>query len=110
MGDTAAFLFLLGTALVAANLPWLTDRVLFVLPPPARGKREWVRLLEWFLMYWVVGLVGFGLEYRITGEIASQDWEFYVVTICLFLVFALPGFIYHHDLRRHLRKRRRRAS
>ncbi len=110
MGDTAAFLILVVVALVAANLPWLTDRVLFVLPTPARGKREWVRLLEWFIMYWAVGMVGLGLEYRLTGQVEPQDWEFYVVTVCLFLVFALPGFIYHHDLRRHLRKRRRRTG
>jgi hypothetical protein len=42
-----------------------------------------------------------------TGEIYHQDWVFYAVTISLFLVFALPGFIYRYDLRRQLRARRR---
>ncbi|MCP1674743.1 membrane protease YdiL (CAAX protease family) [Natronocella acetinitrilica] len=110
MNTTAAFLFLLLVALAGANLPWLTDRVLFILRPPPQGKREWIRLLEWFVMFCVVGVIAVGLEYRSTGQVESQDWEFYVVVICLFLVFALPGFIYHHDLRRHLRKRRRRAA
>lgn len=106
MSVTLGFILLLLVALVAANLPWLTDRVLFVLPAPARGKREWVRLLEWALMYAVIGALAVGLEYRTTGGVYPQGWEFYVTTLCLFLVFALPGFIYHHDLRRLLKKRR----
>ncbi|MCC5809913.1 MAG: DUF2818 family protein [Ectothiorhodospiraceae bacterium] len=106
MTDTLAFVLLLVIALTAANLPWLTDRVLFVLRPPEQGKREWVRLLEWLILYGVVGAIAAGIEYRLTGDIYPQGWEFYVVTICLFLVFALPGFIYHHDLRRLLNKRR----
>ncbi len=106
MSVTVAFALLLVAALVAANLPWLTERVLFVLRPPARGKREWVRLLEWALMYVVIGALAVGLEYRATGGVYPQGWEFYVTTLCLFLVFALPGFIYHHDLRRLLKKRR----
>jgi len=28
------------------------------------------------------------------GQIAHQDWEFYAVTSCLFIVFAFPGFVY----------------
>jgi hypothetical protein len=28
------------------------------------------------------------------GQLAPQDWEFYAVTRCLFLVFAFPGFVY----------------
>ncbi|MCC5858170.1 MAG: DUF2818 family protein [Ectothiorhodospiraceae bacterium] len=106
MSVTAGFILLLVAALVAANLPWLTERVLFVLPAPAQGKREWVRLLEWALMYLVIGALAVGIEYRVTGGVYAQEWEFYVTTLCLFLVFALPGFIYHHDLRRLLKKRR----
>lgn len=105
MGLDAAFVLLLLLSFLAANLPWLSNRVLFVLPEPRAGKREWVRLLEWMLFYGLVAALGAGLEYRIQGELHVQDWEFYVTTICLFLVFALPGFIYHHDLRWHLRKR-----
>ncbi len=107
---TAAIWLLLLAALVAANLPWLTERVLLVLAPPAHGKREWIRLLEWFLLYLAVGAFGHGLEYRQTGQLHAQDWEFYVATLCLFLVFALPGFIYRHDLSRHLKRRRPRRS
>jgi hypothetical protein len=106
MGETGAFLILFIAALIGANLPWFSERLLFLLPPPGGEKKEWMRLLEWFLMYWIVGGLAVGLEYRMTGDVYSQDWEFYVTTLCLFVVFALPGFIYHHDLRKYLWKRR----
>ena len=106
MGMTSAVLLLFVLALIAANLPWLTERRFLVLPAPAEGKREWVRLLEWLLLFGVTGGLAAGIERGVTGDIYSQDWEFWVVNLCLFAVFALPGFIYHHDLRRYLRKRR----
>ena len=103
---TAAIILLFVLALVAANLPWLTERRFLLLPPTAAGKREWVRLLEWLLLFGITGLLAAGLEHRVTGDIYAQDWEFWVVNLCLFAVLALPGFIYYHDLRRYLRKRR----
>ena len=106
MGTTTAVILLLILALIAANLPWMTERVLFVLNPPPQGKREWIRLVEWAGMFGVTGLLAAGLEHRVTGEIYAQDWEFWVVNLCLFAILALPGFIYYHDLRRYLRKRR----
>jgi hypothetical protein len=108
MSESASIGLLLMMALVAASLPWVSERVLFLLPAPAGGKREWMRLLEWAVLYGVVGLAAVGMELRQQGQRYDQDWEFYVVTLCLFMVFALPGFIWHHDLRRHLRRRQRR--
>lgn len=93
-------------AFIAANLPWLSERFFFLVSPPNRGpKRPWMRLLEWLVLYFVVGGLAMGLEKKYTGLIHHQGWEFYVVTFCLFLVFALPGFIYRHDLRHHLDRR-----
>jgi hypothetical protein len=40
------------------------------------------------------------LESRI-GGVFAQNWEFYAITGCLFLVLAFPGFVL-----RYLRKRR----
>ena len=34
------------------------------------------------------------------GPVYRQRWEFYAVTVCLFLVFAYPGFIYRYLWRR----------
>jgi hypothetical protein len=98
---------LLLTALLAANLPWMSDRFLLILPVGERGKRVWMRLLEWLCLYFIIGALALGIETKATGSIHAQNWEFFAVTFCLFIVFALPGFIYRHDLK-HLLDRERR--
>lgn len=79
---------------VLANLPWLNQRCFFILE--CETKYSWVRLVEWFILYLVVGGLGYAVEWQAQGEVQSQGWEFYVVTFFLFAVFALPGFIYRH--------------
>ncbi|NOZ10141.1 MAG: DUF2818 family protein [Gammaproteobacteria bacterium] len=91
---------LLGLAFIAANLPWLTEKFFFVLPPPGGVKKVWMRLIEWVILLLVMGLIAIALEHKLTGVIHDQEWEFYAVGVCLFLVFALPGFIYRHELSR----------
>lgn len=80
-------------SLLAANLPWLTERRLFVLPPLEGGKPWPYRLLEWLIMYAVAIGAGLLLEQKATGQTHAQDWEFYAITACLFMVLALPGVI-----------------
>jgi hypothetical protein len=88
-------LLLLGLA--AANLPFIADRLLFV---PLKNKKTlaW-HLLELLVLYFVVGGVSMLLEQQIAPR-HSQNWEFYAVTACLFLVFAFPGFTYRYLWRR----------
>jgi hypothetical protein len=104
MSVNVAVWIVLILALIGANLPWLSDRILFVYTPKSGGKPVWIRLLEWLLMYFVVGLIALGLEQKLHGKPHSQDWEFYAVNLFLFLVFALPGFIYRYDLKSVLNK------
>jgi hypothetical protein len=93
----------LGLAVVAANLPWLSERWLLVIArPDRRAKPFWLRLIEWGLLYGLIAGMGFGFEFKMTGTVHAQDWEFYAVTLCLFAVGALPGFIYRYQLRRLL--------
>ena len=93
----------LGLAVIAANLPWLSERWLFIFArPDRRAKPFWLRLIEWGLLYGLIAGMGFGFEYKTAGTVHAQDWEFYVVTLCLFAVSALPGFIYRYQLRRLL--------
>ncbi len=92
-------------AVIAANLPWLSDRILLVRRSGEGGKGAWWRWLEWLLLYFLVGGLALGLENKLNGEIYPQDWEFYAVTLCLFLVFSLPGFIYRYEFK-HLLERR----
>ncbi|HEY0720833.1 MAG TPA: DUF2818 family protein [Gammaproteobacteria bacterium] len=104
MSATVAAWLLIAVALVCANLPWLSDRLLLVVRPAQGVKRGWWRWGEWLLLYLLTGVVALGLEQKLNGERYPQGWEFYVVTFCIFMVFALPGFIYRYDLRHYFRR------
>jgi hypothetical protein len=89
---------LLVVALLAANLPFLSDRLFYIISLPT-GKHAGWHLLELVLAYFLVGGISVLLE-RQMGPTQSQGWEFYAVTGCMFLVFAFPGFTYRHLWRR----------
>ena len=91
--------FVILLAVLAANLPFLNERLLAFVQIGWKYKPVWVRLIELAFFYAVVGVLAYLLESRI-GNAFSQGWEFYAVTVCLFLVFAYPGFVYRY-LRRH---------
>ncbi|MDR0702810.1 MAG: DUF2818 family protein [Azoarcus sp.] len=103
MAETLAVWVVLGLAFVAANLPFLFERVLFVRRPAAGRKAFGWRLLELFLLYIAVGLFAAMLERDAHGGVYPQGWAFYVTTACLFLVFAFPGFVYRYLWRAHRR-------
>jgi hypothetical protein len=86
-------LLLLVIALIAANLPFLMERLFFVKLPASGSKHLGWRLLELVVLYFAVGGIGLLLEGK-GGNIHEQNWEFYAVTASLFVVFAFPGFIY----------------
>jgi len=92
--QTVSIWLLLLLAFCAANLPFLSQRLLGVVPL-ARGKTLAIRLAELLLLYFIVGGIGLLLEKR-AGQAAPQGWEFYAVTGALFLTFAFPGFVYRH--------------
>lgn len=84
--------FVILLAALAANLPFLNERFLALMPLSRGVKPAWLRLIELGILYLLVGLLAFLLEGRI-GSVHSQGWEFYAVTVCLFLVLAFPGFV-----------------
>jgi Na+(H+)/acetate symporter ActP len=86
-------------AFAAANLPFLLERRLLVLPLGKTGKNVGWRLLELALLYFAVGGIAWLVEKNI-GPVQHQNWEFYATTACLFLVFAFPGFVYRYLWRR----------
>ena len=90
----------LAIALFAANLPFLSERFLGLLPMRASAspKSLALRLLELVLFYGLAGAVGLLFEKR-AGQIAPQGWEFYAVTAAVFLTLAFPGFVYRYLLR-----------
>ena len=85
-------------ALVAANLPFFSNRLfaVYVLKQP---KNLAIRVGEMVVWYFLAGGLGLYLEQR-TGQIAPQGWEFYAVTGAVFLTLAFPGFIWRYLLRR----------
>jgi hypothetical protein len=91
---------LLAIAIVAANLPFLTERILFVVSPKDSVKHGFWRVLEILLLYFAVGGAAYLLESKL-GPVQHQGWEFYAVTVCLFMVFGFPGFVYRYLWRKH---------
>ena len=87
-------------AVGAANIPFFNERLFALIPLPLALKPVWLRLVELLILYFVVLAIAWALEERI-GNVFRQGWEFYVITACLFLVFAFPGFVW-----RYLRRRR----
>ncbi len=82
--------------LIAASLPFLTQRFFLFWPCPA-GKPVRLRLLELLVFYGLCMLLARGLESRFSGDIYPQTWEFYVTTFCFFLVLAAPSVIYRYQ-------------
>jgi hypothetical protein len=94
MQTSAAVWLLLLLALLAANLPFLTERMCLI-GPKRPGKAMGWRLLELLLLLALVIGVGRYLEFR-QGQIHPQGWEFYAAMACLFLTFAFPGFVWRY--------------
>ena len=110
MTSSIAIVILFIITLIAANIPFLTDNAFFILKSKNQ-KSFWFRFSEWFFMYIIVMAIAIGLETKLHGVAYAkvwevwnfaQNWEFYAITLCLFVVFALPGFLYHYDLKKHL--------
>ena len=97
MTQTASVWLVLMTAALAANLPFMTQRLLAVWPLP-NGKGLAVRLGELVVLYFLVGILGLALE-RQAGQNQAQGWEFYAVTAALFVTLAFPGFVYRYLLK-----------
>jgi Protein of unknown function (DUF2818) len=94
-GFQPAIWFLLGVALVAANLPFVVERIAFFKPDPGGFAGFLWRFLELIVLYFAVGGLALALEAR-QGQIYPQGWEFYAITAFLFVVFAYPGFVYRY--------------
>ena len=103
MKQTLAIYVLIAVALVAANLPFLSERIVAAIPLRSGGvaidKPFWVRLMELIVLYFVAGCIGLGFEASL-GNVFPQGWQFYAITFVLFLVMAFPGFVYRYLMHR----------
>ena len=98
MNQTAAIWTVLAAALIAANWPYLSERVLLVGPRRVPKNVGW-RLLELVLLGIATLWLGFGLESYL-GQRQSQGWAFYAASACLFITLGFPGFVWRY-LRKH---------
>lgn len=95
MSQTGSVWMIILAACIAANLPFLNQRILLLGPVLLPHKNLPVRLIELVFFYFLVGAAGLWLENR-AGQIASQGWEFYAITGTLFVTLAFPGFVYKY--------------
>ncbi len=112
MTSSSAVFSLIFLSFVLANAPWLNQRLFAVIPAAWSSKPFWMRLLEWMLGFGLAALLAWRFELgcasvpaffgfaACVGEIYAKTWEFYSVSVVLFAVFALPGFIYFVEGRR----------
>jgi Protein of unknown function (DUF2818) len=94
VNHTAEVWLVLLCAVVAANLPFVNER-LFVIGPKRDPKNLAWRLLELLLLYGAVIGLGMLLEARI-GQRQPQSWEFYVAALFMFITMAFPGFVWRY--------------
>jgi hypothetical protein len=92
--------FVILLAVLAANLPFFNERLFAIFPIGKPVKPFWMRLTELLILYLIVRGIAYVLEARI-GNAFPQRWEFYAITVCLFLVLAYPGFVFRYLRKRH---------
>lgn len=89
-------------AFITANLPWISERRFIFFSIKEKACKSFAfSMTEWFSFYILMAYLGIGIEKKLTGVVQSQNWQLIVVTLCLYLVFALPGFIYRYDIRKN---------
>jgi hypothetical protein len=98
MSSAAAVWLVILVSAVAANLPFVTER-LFIVGPRRDPKPLAWRLLELLVLWALTLAIGFVLEARI-GQRQPQGWEFYAAFGCLFLTLGFPGFVWRYLRRR----------
>ena len=99
MNNSTAGWIIIFLMAVSANFPFLTESLLGVWRLKQADKPFFIRLLELIVLYFVVLGIARLLESN-AGNAFSQGWQFYAVTVCLFLVLAFPGFIFRYLRRR----------
>ena len=94
MNQSAAVWLVLLVAFVAANAPYLSQRI-FLLGSKLAGKSVWWRVLELLVFASLTLWLGFWMESRL-GQRQVQGWEFYAAGACLFLTLGFPGFVWRY--------------
>ena len=94
MTSSVAVWLVLIVAAIAANLPFVNERLFIVGPARAPKGLGW-RALELVLLCGLTVTFGLTLEARL-GQIQPQRWEFYAAMGFFFLTLAFPGFVWRY--------------
>ncbi len=100
---------LLITGFILANIPFLLSNRLFLFIKMTH-KSFIVNVIEWFVYFLMTGLFAYLLENKSMGHVAPQTWEFYIVALFMFLIFAFPGFIYRYNLSQFSKKHKKSSG
>lgn len=84
-------LFLLLLMLFLANLGWVSDKWLGLF---GAVQHLWQRFAELLMAYFIMIGIAVLVERSVMGQVWPQGWEFYSITLALFIVLSFPGFIY----------------
>lgn len=105
MNQSLAIITLIILMVVTANVPFVSERLFGVVRLSKNNqpveKPFWLRFIEVLVFYGIVVLIGFAFESQM-GNRFSQSWQFYAITLSVFLTCAYPGFVW-----RYLRRRRK---
>ncbi|MGP1718621.1 MAG: DUF2818 family protein [Methylophilus sp.] len=74
-----------------ANLGWISDKWLGI---AGTINQLWQRFAVLLPAYFITLVIAYFVEQLVMGQVWPQGWEFYSITLCLFLVFSFPGFVY----------------
>ena len=85
---------LLVIMLVLANLPCVSERAFFFYIHKEQPKNMAWCLIELLVYYGAFLIIARITENVLFGSSVQQGWEFYSITLSLFLVLSFPAFIY----------------
>lgn len=100
MNTDAASWIVIALMAVLANVPFFSESLFGLIRFRQGIKPAFVRLAELLVLYFIVLGVAWLTESWL-GNAFAQGWQFYAVTLCLFLVLGFPGFV-HRYLRRRV--------
>ena len=84
-------------AILLANASFLTNKLFFVFRL-MQPKKITSHLFELLIFYILLGCIAYFLEGN-SANISSKTWEFYAITVLMFLTLSFPGFVYRYLLK-----------
>ncbi|WP_018149735.1 DUF2818 family protein [Leeia oryzae] len=85
-----AFWIVIALGLLSANAPFFTSKLLYIFK--SKASYSLVVLVNLILSFLLLAVIVRVFE-QSSGALHDQQWEFYATAVCLFLIFAIPGFV-----------------